>query len=51
MQEAIDEINTQYLHVDLKINQAMNEKLRLEAELQKYRKLGKQPKAKAETQS
>lgn len=45
LRDAIDEVNTQSLHVDLKINQLVNERLRLEAELQKYRKLGKQHKA------
>ncbi len=44
--ENIDDLNEQLLRIDLKTSQAMNEKVRLEQEYQKYRKLGKQPKVK-----
>lgn len=49
--ETFDDLNEQILRVDLKINQATNEKLRLELDLQKYKKLGKQPKAKSSQNS
>jgi chromosome segregation ATPase len=41
---SMDDLREKGLRVDLSINQAVNEKLRLELELKKYRKLGKQPK-------
>lgn len=45
LKETLDELNEKALRLDLNINQAVNQKLRLEMELKKYRKLGKQPKA------
>lgn len=47
LKETCDNLNEQLLKVDLKMSQVVSEKLRLELELQKYRKLGKQPKPQA----
>lgn len=45
LKESIDDLNEQILRLDLKINQSVNERQRLEHDLQRYKKIGKQPKA------
>lgn len=51
LKEELEELDEQLLRVNLKINQAVNEKSRMEEELRKYTKLGKQPKGKNQKQS
>ncbi len=41
LQESIDDLNGKALRMDLKINQTISERQRLEQEYTKYRKLGK----------
>lgn len=50
LKEACDDLDEQILKVSLRSNQAVNEKMRLEIDFQKYKKLGKQPKAKSNSQ-
>lgn len=43
----LEELDEQLLRINLKINQATNERVRIEEEVKKYTKVGKQPKVKS----
>ncbi len=47
LKENLEELDEKVLRVNLKINQVSNEKTRMEEELRKYTKLGKQPRGRA----
>jgi hypothetical protein len=44
VKDEIEDLDEQLLRVNLKISQAQNEKSRMDEELRRYTKLGKQPK-------
>jgi hypothetical protein len=48
--EGMDEISEEMLRLDLKLSQSNNERIRLEQEFQRYKKLTKQAKEKVKQQ-